>query len=64
MLNACFVSLSSLFIHTKRKWARFDMRGNFVDRFDAGVDNDWEILCNAKENISVQKKLNFPAKLD
>lgn len=46
MLTLDYLAFSSLFIHTKRKWARFDMRGNFIDRFDAGVDNQWEILCN------------------
>lgn len=36
----------SLYIHTKRKWAQFDMRGNFINRFDAvDVNDEWEILC-------------------
>ncbi|XP_055685545.1 NACHT and WD repeat domain-containing protein 2 [Lutzomyia longipalpis] len=35
----------NLFIHTKLKWARFDMRGNLQEKFDAvNVTEDWEIL--------------------
>lgn len=48
-----FLLTFSLFVHTKQKWAQFDMRGNFVDRFEAkGVDNDWEMLC---KNLSIGK---------
>lgn len=36
----------SLYINSKRKWARYDMRGKFLDQTDApDIDGDWEILC-------------------
>ncbi|XP_055855708.1 NACHT and WD repeat domain-containing protein 2 [Episyrphus balteatus] len=35
----------SLFVNTKLKWARFDMRGNLMEQFTAPSDTaDWEIL--------------------
>lgn len=35
----------SLFIHSKRKWARFDMRANFIDDSTfTFVSDDWELL--------------------
>lgn len=39
----CFVSL---YINSKRKWARFDMRGKFLDQTEAAdITDEWEILC-------------------
>lgn len=39
-------SLFSLYINTKRKWTRYDMRGKFLEQTDApNIDGDWEILC-------------------
>ena len=36
----------SLFIHTKLKWARYDMRGTLIEKVNAPIDEEWEILCN------------------
>lgn len=36
----------SLYINSKRKWARFDMRGKFLDQTEApDINDEWEILC-------------------
>lgn len=38
----------SLFIHTKLKWARFDMRGNLILlNTEARVGEEWETLCES-----------------
>ncbi|GAB0097357.1 NACHT domain-containing protein [Sergentomyia squamirostris] len=43
----------NFFIHTKLKWARFDMRGNFQEKFDAvNVTEDWEILLMEFHSIT------------
>ncbi|XP_059619516.1 NACHT and WD repeat domain-containing protein 2 [Phlebotomus argentipes] len=44
-VTGVFLLNQNLFIHTKLKWARFDMRGNLQEKFDAiNVTDEWEIL--------------------
>lgn len=47
-VTGVFLLNQSLYINSKRKWARFDMRGKFLEQIEApNVNEEWEILCMA-----------------